>query len=262
MNAHTISLAAGIASGYEPSRFAPWKMPPRQVPLLPDQPLPAPVLAEVHPGQFASALAHEVRNPLTTINLAVDLLQSGIKDVEMKIYLDIIMRSSERINNLVTELLKYQQEAKAEAEKHSIHQLLEEVLEMAHDRITLKRITVRKEYAAEDCKIIMNRPEIKIALTNIVMNAIDAMIPGEGELKLITRSVFGKYIVRIEDNGCGISKANLQLIFKPYFTSKPGGLGLGLATTYDALRSNHIAVNVESEEGTGTSFILFLDKIM
>ena len=232
------------------------------MPLRPEQPLPAPVQSKDHPGHFAAALVHEVRNPLTTINLAVDMLQSGIKDPELKIYLDIIMRSSVRINDLVSELLKYQQEVQVGADGHSIHHLLEEVLEMARDRISLKKITVIREYAKEDCKIILNRPEMKIALINIIMNAIDAMIPGEGELKLITRSIYGKYVIRIEDNGCGISKANLKCIFKPYFTSKPGGLGLGLATAYDTLRSNHIAVSVESEEGTGTSFILFLDQAM
>ena len=67
-------------------------------------------------------------------------------------------------------------------------------------------------------------------------------------------------MIQIEDNGCGISKENLKYIFKPYFTNKPGGLGLGLATTYDILQSNHVGVNVESEEGKGTRFILSFEE--
>jgi signal transduction histidine kinase len=101
---------------------------------------------------------------------------------------------------------------------------------------------------------------MQIALTNIIINAIDAMPSENGELKLTTKSIDGKYIIQVEDNGCGISKANLKHIFKPFFTKKPGGLGLGLATTYHILKSNHVGIDVESEEGKGTLFILSFDK--
>ena len=197
------------------------------------------------------ALAHEVRNPLTNINLASVLLEATLKGPDQKIYLDIIKRSSIRINKLINDLLMYQQAEEAQAEKYSINELLDEVLEMTEDRITLKKIVVRKEYAAKDCKIVFNKPKMKIGLTNIIINAIDAMVPEKGELKVVTKSTRGRYIIRIEDNGCGISKQNLKLIFKPYFSQKQGGLGLGLAATYDILRSNHVGINVESQEGEG-----------
>ena len=66
-----------------------------------------------------------------------------------------------------------------QAEKHSVHQLLDEVLEMTEDRMMLKNIAVRKDYAVQDRKIVLNRPEMKIALTNIIINAIDAMTSGK-----------------------------------------------------------------------------------
>jgi signal transduction histidine kinase len=210
--------------------------------------------------QFASSLVHEVRNPLNNIKLSVETLESIIKDKDLKIYLDIIIRNSERINNLIIELLKYQQADEVQAEKHSIQQLLDEVIEMAGDRIRLKNIVIRKEYAAQDCKIILDRQKMKIALTNIIINAIDAMASDKGELKFITKSIDGKYVIQIEDNGCGISKKNLKDIFTPYFTNKLGGLGLGLTATFDILRSNHVGINVKSVEGKGTRFILLFDR--
>jgi signal transduction histidine kinase len=212
------------------------------------------------PGQFALALAHEVRNPLTNINLSVKLLESAIKDDELKVYLDIIARSSIRINNLIKEFLDYQVPNNVHAEKHSIHQLLDEVIEMTEDRIMLKNITIRKDYATNDFKILLNRPKMKIALINIIINAIDSMDSENGALKLVTKSINGKYVIRIEDNGCGISSGNLKKIFTPYFTNKSGGLGLGLATTCDILQSNKVKLNVESEEGKGTRFILSFEK--
>ncbi|HET9429902.1 MAG TPA: ATP-binding protein, partial [Chitinophagaceae bacterium] len=209
--------------------------------------------------QYVVDLVHEIRNPLTNIQLSVGMLELAMKENDLKIYLDIIMRSSIRIHGLINELLKYQQPGEMQAGKHSIHRLLDEVLEMIEDRRLLKNITVRKDYAIQDCKIVLNRPKIKIALTNIIINAIEAMTPEKGELKLVTKSIADKYVIEIEDNGCGISRGNLKYIFKPYFTNKPGGLGLGLKTTYDILRSNHVRVNVESKEGKGTRFILFFD---
>ncbi len=212
-------------------------------------------------GHFSSALAHEFRNPLTNINLSIEMLQSTMIHDEQKQFLDIIMRSSVRINDLINEFLKYQEQDKTQAREHSIHQLLDEVLEMAEDRIQLKHITVRKEYSTQDCKIVLNRPKMIMALTNIIINAIDAMSPGKGELSLVTKSMNGRCVIEIADNGIGISKENLKKIFKPYFTNKPKGMGLGLAATLNFLLANDASVNVQSEEGKGTCFTLSFNKI-
>jgi signal transduction histidine kinase len=208
------------------------------------------------PNQLASALAHEVRNPLATINLAIQMLKSQTKGLDHNLYLDIIMKASGQINNLINDLLKSWQPDEMKLEKHTIHQLLDEALVMTEDRILLKNITVRKDYSTLDCKILVNKRKIKIALVNIIINAIDAMHPKKGKLKLITRSINGKCIIEIEDNGIGISKENLQNLFTPYFTDKAGGMGLGLSTTIDILKENHATVDVQSEEGKGTRFIL------
>jgi C4-dicarboxylate-specific signal transduction histidine kinase len=101
---------------------------------------------------------------------------------------------------------------------------------------------------------------MKIALTNIIVNAIDAMTTGKGQLTLITKSIESRYVVMINDNGCGISKENLKNIFKPYYTNKPSGLGIGLAATANILRSNNIRVNVNRRETKGTCFILLFDR--
>jgi signal transduction histidine kinase len=209
-------------------------------------------------GSFITALVHELRNPLTNIKLSVELLESASTDDKGKTFLDIIRRSSMRISDLINDLLKNKQE-EAEVERYSIHQLLDETLELARDRISLKKIVVIKKYE-EDCELILNGPEMKIALTNIIVNAIEAMTTGGGQLTLITRSIESKYILVIKDNGSGISKENLKNIFKPHYTNKPGGLGIGLAATANILRANNVRVNVESKETKGTCFILLFDR--
>jgi signal transduction histidine kinase len=105
----------------------------------------------------------------------------------------------------------------------------------------------------------MDMPKIKIALTNIIINAIDAMPSNGGELRLGTKLIKGRCAVSIQDNGIGISKENLPMIFDPYFTNKQNGVGVGLAATKDILQSNKVGVRVESLIGHGTRFILLFD---
>lgn len=218
-----------------------------------------PAVSKTNHSQLV-AMAHELRNPLTDINLSVAMLEAVLQDRDLKMYLDIIMRSSIKVSDLITEMLKWEQGDKLQEEQYSIHQLLEEVLEMSEDRLSLKNITVSREYSLLDHRMSANKLRMKMAITNIVINAIDAMAPKKGELKLITKSAGGKFIVQLIDNGCGISKENLANIFKPYFTNKPGGLGIGLSTTSEILQSNNVSIHVKSEEGLGTCFVLMFDR--
>jgi signal transduction histidine kinase len=206
-----------------------------------------------------NALVHEVRNPLTNIKLAVEILRSTTDIEEREMFLDIISRASCKIEDLMNSLLSPHRNEIEPSSKHSIHKLLDEVLALAGDRIFLKNIIIKKEFALQDCELAMNESEMKIALTNIIVNAIEAVRREDGVIKIRTRSNGDKFIIQIEDNGCGISREDLKNIFKPYFTKKPGGLGLGLAATHEILLSNHWTTNVESAVNIGTCFEISLD---
>ncbi len=216
--------------------------------------------AAAEPSGFVAALAHEIRNPLSNIKLATEVLRSMITDVNQRSYLDIILRGSDKINTIVTDLLHSSWEQEIPPCTYSVNQLLDEILNDTGDRLLLKKVKVSKNYSVADDKIVLNRPKIKIALTNIVINAIEAMPEGSGQLNLITRSEGGKYYIQIGDNGCGISNANLKNIFRPYFSDKKGGLGIGLAATYNILKSENVEIKVESEKGKGTCFIFLFSN--
>lgn len=213
-----------------------------------------------NPGEFVSALAHEIRNPLCNINLALELLNLTQLDEEQRQYLGIIMRGSGRIKDLVNRLLTLDPANEVNHEPYSLHLLLEEVLAGARDRMLLKHISVTREYTATAHRVFMDPEKVRIALTNIVINAIEAMSPGTGELRLVTRSTDDLSCVEIHDNGIGIGKEDLKRIFEPKFSNKPGGLGIGLSATMDILRVNHTRLDVRSEKGVGTCFILTFDR--
>ena len=212
-------------------------------------------------GVFATSLVHEVRNPLTNINLAADILGLGSLSEEQEKFVAIIKRGAERINHILTNFLSSHNEDEIHAESCSVNELIEEVLAINKDRISLKHVIVRKNLRAGDLNILVKKEEIKIALINIIVNAIEALPPTHGILTLSTGIKNDQCIIEIEDNGMGISEKNLLNIFDPYYTNKPGGMGLGLSTTMDILLSNCGTMDVQSEEGSGTHFTLHFNRL-
>lgn len=185
------------------------------------------------------------------------MLRAVMQDEQHKAYLDIILRGSGKINDIVNDLLSALPPVETGREKYSLPELIDEILAATADRIQMKKITVIKKYEAPETKVRFNRAKMKIALTNIIINAIEAMKEGTGRMRLSTKLLENRYIIQVGDNGSGISKDDLKNIFRPYFTNKPGGLGIGLSATYDILSQNKVDIKVESVKGRGTRFILF-----
>ncbi len=226
---------------------------------LHNSPSPALVIPE-DPEKFIYTLVHEMRNPLTNINLAIDVLMQTARDEGQAMLLEILMRNADRIKNMLADLLNSPNTHEIKPKPHSIRYLLQEVLMANKDRLQLKNITVRRNHSTQNFKINLDSFKVKIALTNIIINAIEAMPATNGLLEITTKQLHSVYYIVIKDNGTGISKENLNNLFKPYFTNKPGGMGLGLSGSLSILKANHIGINVRSEVGKGTRFILSYKK--
>jgi PAS domain S-box-containing protein len=201
-------------------------------------------------------LAHEVRNPLTNINIAMDMMESEFSIEGAQQYLDIVRRSSRRINELVSELLDSSRQKELTFENITLRQIIEQTLEMASDRIALKNIQVLATFPKEDSIVKVDPVKIKIALLNIIINAIEAISHEQGKLQVRVEQSKNGYDIYIEDNGCGISEKNMSRLFEPFFTSKKNGLGLGLASSLAILQSHEMNVDVKSRPGKGTSFVI------
>lgn len=212
-------------------------------------------------GRIARTIAHEVRNPLTNIDLAVSQLKTDIVSIDdnSSMLFDMINRNSKRINQLITELLNTTRFLDLNFENISINLLLDEALEQAKDRIELNHIRIEKKYGDHICDIAVDQNKIKIAFLNIIVNAIEAMESDKGILKIITRSENGKCIVEIHDNGIGMDAIAVSKLFEPYFTTKTKGNGLGLANTQNIILNHKGVINVESKPGLGTTFIIKFD---
>ena len=212
-------------------------------------------------GRIARTIAHEVRNPLTNILLATEQLREmENKNDESPVLLELINRNAARINQLVSDLLNATRFTHLDFSKADVSQLMEETLEMAKDRIELNQVTVEKSYlTGETCELSVDKEKIKVALLNIIVNAIEAMEKGKGLLQLKTRKQDNKCIIEIRDNGKGMDEEVKQKLFEPYFTSKLKGNGLGLTNTQNIILNHNGKISVFSKPGEGTLFLIALD---
>jgi signal transduction histidine kinase len=212
-------------------------------------------------GRIARTIAHEVRNLLTNINLAADQLKSEhISEDENSLFLfDMIQRNSNRINQLISDLLNSTKFAELSFEKLQINELMDAVLKDAEDRIKLANIKIVKNYSRDNCNIMVDRQKIKIAFLNIVINAVEAMEDKpDGQLTIETKVEGDKCKIVISDNGVGMDEEALVRLFEPYFTNKSNGNGLGLTNTQNIILNHKGEISVQSEKDQGTSFTITL----
>lgn len=208
-------------------------------------------------GRISRTIAHEVRNPLTNINLATEHLRSEVKQgPETNILFDMISRNSNRINDLINDLLNSTKAGQLSFKKVNINDILDQSLGFAQDRIDLKEIRVVKNYATGLPNILVDIEKINIAFLNIIVNAIEAIGPQKGILTLTTENKNNRCLVTITDNGNGMDKDSLAKLFEPYFTTKEKGNGLGLTNTQNIILGHHANIYAESELGKGSSFFI------
>jgi PAS domain S-box-containing protein len=206
-------------------------------------------------------LAHEVRNPLTNINLSVEQLKPEMDSEDSNIYLDIIARNCGRIDTLISELLDLSRPAEISLQKTGLQDIIESTLAAASDRISLKNIRLELAYPERPAFVMADKDKLKIAFLNILINAVEAVPPQSGVITIVVREEKPQhYKVCFNDNGGGIPEENISRIFEPYFTSKTNGFGLGLAATWNILQSHRAGIDVSSQLGEGTSFMLTFDQ--
>lgn len=206
-------------------------------------------------GRLARTIAHEVRNPLNNIALSVEQMQYLNSDEQMVFYLDVVKRNSNRINDLVNNLISSSiPTADTVLQECVLSVIMDEVLSATTDRLTLKRCKTLVSYKDQQVVIMADRERLKMAISNIIINAVEAMEDGSGELKVTLSAGKGFALLAIADNGCGISEQNIPHLFEPYFTGKRNGMGLGLTLAHNILQGHKAKIEVVSSPGQGSTF--------
>ena len=222
-----------------------------------------------HMGGFAANLAHEVKNPLGGIRGAAQLLSRKVPDPALCEYTDIIIKEADRLNNIVREMLDFAKPARITKKPLNIHKVL--------DRVTLLLIedgdgpAFIKEYDPSLPPVSGDEDKLTQVFLNIIKNATEATGKKKGgEVRLVTRIVTDFHLVseglaaamlatvEVIDNGPGISEENMEKVFTPFFTTKSGGSGLGMAISYRIVKDHEGLMKIESSEDEGTSVSVYL----
>jgi PAS domain S-box-containing protein len=213
-------------------------------------------------GRIARMIAHEIRNPLTNIDLSLaQLLDEIPSHIEVGLYSDIIKRNSNRINELITDLLQSSKPNLQHKTRVDLHEVVDATLQRALDRIRLKNIQLIKDVTADPCVVEGDPNYLQIALLNIIINAIEAMPDKEGKLHIDMHISNNQVMISIGDNGSGIKPEHLNKLFDPYFSNKNNGLGLGLTSTNSIITSLNGHIKVNSIWGKGTTFVITLKAV-
>jgi two-component system, NtrC family, sensor kinase len=222
-------------------------------------------------GKLAASVAHEINNPLGGILTYVKLLSRQLsagpmmeKEREVALeQLDVVINEIKRCGNIVKNLLHFSRSPESLMEKVDIHHLISKSLFITDHHFKMNDISTLTKLEAKDSFLIGNANHVQQALIALFINAVEAMGKG-GVLTVRTEDVFGSdsLRIRVEDTGKGIPEEIRSSIFEPFFTTKEGGnsIGLGLSVVYGIVMGHQGKIEIESESGRGTAFILTLPR--
>ena len=209
-------------------------------------------------GQLAGGVGHDLRNPLAVINSAVYYLRSVYSDADETTLetLDIIEKQVDKADAIVSDLLNFARTKKADRKPVPVSTLITAVLA---EHSAPDDIQVITEVPADAAAVLVDPRQIEQVLTNLVTNAFQAMSEG-GTLRVWITTGAEQVAIAIADTGCGISPENKKKLFEPLFTTKTNGIGLGLVTSKNLVEANGGIIEVESEEGQGSTFSITLPR--
>jgi two-component system, NtrC family, sensor histidine kinase PilS len=219
-------------------------------------------------GRLAAAIAHEIRNPLTSIAGSVSML-SGLPEMneEHRRLLDIVTRESQRLNSIITDFLAYSRAKQYHFGKVDLIQLVEDTLTLMDHRMAAEKtgITIERRFAVPEAYTLADGDKIKQVFWNICENAVRAMKSG-GRLTVALESQGNEsqgndWQVSFSDTGTGMTPQQIEKIFEPFQSNFEGGTGLGLALVYQIVQAHEGKIWARSKPGQGTTFVLRLHRL-
>jgi len=204
-------------------------------------------------------VAHEVKNPLNAILLHVEVARARLKQGEADVspQMEVISREILRLDRVVKTFLDFTRPVELKYRVVPLRDVVREIEELTRPQAEAAKVRMTVEPVSEGVDVRVDRDMFKQALLNVVVNAIQSMKDG-GDLRLECSSAGDTAEIRIVDTGPGIPPELRDKIFRLYFTTKPGGSGIGLAMTFRIVQLHDGTIDFSSEPGKGTTFVIRL----
>ncbi|MFB1081311.1 ATP-binding protein [Jeotgalibacillus sp. JSM ZJ347] len=207
-------------------------------------------------GQLAAGIAHEIRNPMTSLKGFIQLLESDLGDTQ-KMYFDVINSELSRLESTITEFLMLAKPKNSLMKKIDLRKVLEETVNIMQPQALLHDIELTFTALEEELFIFGDANRLKQVFINLIKNAVEAS-PARGKIGVSIEEKNKDIIASVSDNGCGIPEEKLKKLNEPFFTTKENGTGLGLPVSLRIIEEHRGSVEVISREGTGTRFNISL----
>jgi two-component system NtrC family sensor kinase len=214
-------------------------------------------------GRLAAGVAHEINNPLTGVLTFAHLMHDKANmDDQDRQDLELIIHETTRAADIVRGLLDFARERAAIKEPLEINEVIRRTVKLIRNQKLFERIVIQENLADGLPDVDGDMNQLQQVFLNLSLNACEAM-PGGGTLTITSTAADGKVLVKLADTGCGIKKEHFDRIFEPFFSTKPvgKGTGLGLSVSYGIIQQHGGALELESEDGQGTTFTIILPAV-
>ena len=207
-------------------------------------------------GEMAAGIAHEIRNPLGSIQGSLEILRKDYKVEDSKYeFLNILLKEVARLNKVITDFLNYARPALPNLIETDINQLISETVLILSPQVAKKGVELKTELDKNLSRIKADPSQLKQAFINLILNSLEA-IEGNGQVLISTHQDKNKIMVKFQDTGKGMSEETKGKIFTPFFSTKENGAGLGLGIVERIVQNHKGEIKVESYLGRGTVFTL------
>jgi signal transduction histidine kinase len=228
--------------------------------------------------KLTGELAHEIKNPLSTVKINLQLAKEALNDVDLtepgRVLWDqcrhslagasrkiaIVQKETDRLEQILDSFLKYVRRPDLQLVTVDLNELVSDMVDFYSPQAYSHALTVRQGFCDKPLMCRADPGALKQVLLNLFINSQQAMDKG-GELMIRTARRAGRAVIQVSDTGKGIPSERLPTIFQPYHSSRSGGTGLGLATTKKIVEAHGGAISVHSEVGKGTSFAIELPLV-
>ena len=211
-------------------------------------------------GRLAAGVAHEIRNPLSSIRGFAQYFMRRLKGHEEEEgYASIMVKEVDRLNRVITELLDFARPQEPHREPQALEEIVDYSLKLLEPEFSQKKIKIEKSFEPDLPKAEVDRDQISQAFLNLILNSLES-IEGEGKIKVSLKKMGepNALAITLMDTGRGIGREDLGKVFEPFFSTKRKGSGLGLAIVHQIVEGHGGDIAVESQEGMGTTFRITL----
>jgi two-component system, NtrC family, sensor histidine kinase HydH len=211
-------------------------------------------------GQLSAGIAHEIRNPLGSIQGAVDILAQDLPPEDPKSeFAQIARKEVHRLEKLTGEILQFSKPAPPKQLPIDGREIIDAACRLCSDQAHRQGVEIVRRIESPEATILVDPEQIKQVLINVLINAIQAQ-PGGGRITILGGIEAGEWVLSIQDSGSGITPEQLDRIFDPFFTTRREGTGLGLSISFQLVKNNGGRIWATSEPGQGSCFHVSFPK--